>query len=73
MLKYLTANMDPTSQPFGAVLAATALGWQIFRAPDGAGIVFHTGGTGGYRTFHRIRSDEAHGRRDTHQFRDRRQ
>jgi len=51
MLKYLTANMDPTSQPFGAVLAATALGWQIFRAPDGAGIVFHTGGTGGYRTF----------------------
>ena len=65
MLKYLAANIDPTSQPLGPVLATThisqhetaspqvtiALGWHIFHAPDGAGIVFHTGGTGGYRTF----------------------
>ena len=65
MLKYLSANMDPTSKPLGAILATThisqhetgsprvtiALGWHIFHASDGTGIVFHTGGTGGYRTF----------------------
>jgi len=65
MLKYLAANMDPTSKPLGAILATThisqheagspkltiGLGWHILHVPDGAGIVFHTGGTGGYRSF----------------------
>jgi CubicO group peptidase (beta-lactamase class C family) len=65
MLKYLAANMDPTSKPLGEILATThigqheagspkltiALGWHILHAPDGTGIVFHTGGTGGYRSF----------------------
>ena len=65
MLKYLAANMDPTSKPLGETLATThisrhevgspkltiGLGWHILQAPDGATIVFHNGGTGGYRSF----------------------
>lgn len=65
MLKYLAANMDPTSEPLGEILATThisqheagspkltiALGWHVLHALGGAGIVFHTGGTGGYRSF----------------------
>jgi CubicO group peptidase (beta-lactamase class C family) len=65
MLKYLAANMDSSSKPLGEVLATThisqheagspkltiGLGWHILHMPDGAGIVFHTGGTGGYRSF----------------------
>jgi serine-type D-Ala-D-Ala carboxypeptidase/endopeptidase len=65
MLKYLAANVDPASKPLGEILATThtsrheagsakvtiGLGWHILHAPDGASIVFHTGGTGGYRSF----------------------
>ena len=65
MLKYLAANVDPTSKPLGEILATThisqheagspkltiGLGWHILHVRDGAGIVFHTGGTGGYRSF----------------------
>jgi serine-type D-Ala-D-Ala carboxypeptidase/endopeptidase len=65
MLKYLAANMDPRSKPLGEILAMThasrrgagsrkltiGLCWHILHAPDGSNIVFHTGGTGGYRSF----------------------
>jgi CubicO group peptidase (beta-lactamase class C family) len=65
MLKYLAANMNESTKPLGQVLATThisrreagspkltiGLGWHILHMPDGASIVFHTGGTGGYRSF----------------------
>jgi D-alanyl-D-alanine-carboxypeptidase/D-alanyl-D-alanine-endopeptidase len=65
MLKYLAANMDPKSRPLGATLATThtkrhdagspnlnlGLAWHILSTPFGGEIVWHNGGTGGYRTF----------------------
>ena len=65
MLKYLAANMDSTSKPLGKTLAMThasrheagsaqmtiGLAWHILHGPGGASIVWHNGGTGGYRTF----------------------
>ena len=64
MLKFLAANMDSTSSPLGRILAAThsrrqfasgalmnvGLGWHVRPKPDGE-IVWHNGGTGGYRSF----------------------
>ncbi len=64
MFKYLAANLDPASRPLGASLATThaartrtsspamsvGLGWHIRNAPSGP-IVWHNGGTGGYRAF----------------------
>lgn len=64
MLKFLAANLDPSSKPLGAILATThaartqtsspamsvGLGWHIRNAPSGP-IVWHNGGTGGYRAF----------------------
>ena len=64
MLKFLAANMDSASSPLGRVFAAThakrrgtsgpvmniGLGWHIRSTSDGP-IVWHNGGTGGYRSF----------------------
>lgn len=64
MLKYLAANLDSTSTPLGTTLAFThtsrrpttsptltmGLGWHILKSPGGS-VVWHNGGTGGYRTF----------------------
>ena len=64
MLKYLAANLDSTSKPLRPTLAMThasrrptsspamtiGLAWHILKAPGGS-IVWHNGGTGGYRTF----------------------
>jgi serine-type D-Ala-D-Ala carboxypeptidase/endopeptidase len=62
MLKYLAANMDPTSQPLGKALATThetrvdmdeetrvGLAWQTGHGTNRT-IIWHGGGTGGYRT-----------------------
>lgn len=65
MLKYLAANLDSTSKPLGSTLAMThgtrrpttspqmtiGLAWHILKAPGGGTIVWHNGGTGGYRSF----------------------
>jgi serine-type D-Ala-D-Ala carboxypeptidase/endopeptidase len=65
MVKYLAANMDLTSRPLGPTLATThtkrhdagspnlnlGLAWHILTTPFGGEIVWHNGGTGGYRTF----------------------
>ncbi|MEO8452739.1 MAG: serine hydrolase [Gemmatimonadota bacterium] len=65
MFKYLAANMDSASKPLGKTLAMThtsrheaggpqmtiGLAWHILHGPDGASLVWHNGGTGGYRTF----------------------
>lgn len=64
MLKYLAANLDSTSKPLGPTLAMThtsrrpttspamtmGMGWHILKLAGGS-IVWHNGGTGGYRTF----------------------
>jgi CubicO group peptidase (beta-lactamase class C family) len=64
MVKYLVANLDPSETPLGPVLASThqnrrsaaegqldvGLGWHILHGPSGD-IVWHNGGTGGYRSF----------------------
>ncbi len=64
MLKFLAANMDSSSSPLGRALATShvrrhgsraappeiGLGWHIAPLPDGR-IVWHNGGTGGYRSF----------------------
>jgi len=64
MFKFLAANLDSTSRPLGKVLATThvartatgsptlkvGMGWHILASPGGS-IVWHNGGTGGYRTF----------------------
>ncbi len=64
MFKYLAANLDSTSRPLGRVLATThtartetgnpnltvGMAWHILKSPGGS-IVWHNGGTGGYRTF----------------------
>ena len=73
MLKFLAANLDSTSAPLGRVLATThfarrdvngaqmriGLNWHILSA-FGLPVVWHNGGTGGYRTF--IGFDEANKR-----------
>ena len=73
LLKFLAANLDSTSSPLGRVLATThfvrrdvdgaqmriGLNWHILTAL-GPPIVWHNGGTGGYRTF--IGFDEANKR-----------
>ncbi len=64
MLTYIRANADSTSKPMGATLATThgqrftvspqvtiGLGWHRLKTPAGRTIVWHNGGTGGYRTF----------------------
>jgi D-alanyl-D-alanine-carboxypeptidase/D-alanyl-D-alanine-endopeptidase len=64
MLRYIRANADSTSAPLGATLAMThgarltispamtiGLAWHRLRTPAGRTIVWHNGGTGGYRTF----------------------
>ncbi len=64
MFKFLAANLDSTSKPLGPTLAIThgtrrpttipnmtiGLAWHILKSPGGT-IVWHNGGTGGYRTF----------------------
>lgn len=64
MLKFLAANLDSTSKPLGPVLATThfarrdvdaaqmkiGLNWHILTA-FGRPLVWHNGGTGGYRSF----------------------
>lgn len=64
MFKYLAANLDSTSKPLGPTLAMThhtrrpttipnmtiGLAWHILKGPGGT-IVWHNGGTGGYRTW----------------------
>jgi CubicO group peptidase (beta-lactamase class C family) len=65
MLKYVRANVDSTSKPLGSVLATThvrrrpgpvpqvsiGLAWHRSPTPGGRTIVWHNGGTGGYRSF----------------------
>ncbi|MBW7934015.1 MAG: serine hydrolase [Gemmatimonadaceae bacterium] len=65
MLTYIRANADSTSSPLGPTLAMThaerhagpapnvtlGLNWHRLRGPRGQVIVWHNGGTGGYRTF----------------------
>jgi len=65
MLAFIGANADSTSRPLGPTLAMThgerrpggspavslGLAWHRLRLPSGHVIVFHNGGTGGYRTF----------------------
>ena len=65
MLKYVSANADSTSKPLGTVLAMThasrrpgpapnltvGLAWHRLTTPAGRTIVWHNGGTGGYRSF----------------------
>ena len=64
MFRFLAANLDSTSKPLGPTLAVThgsrrpttipnmtiGLAWHILKGPGGT-IVWHNGGTGGYRTF----------------------
>lgn len=63
MLKFLKANIDSTSEvskrirnatvarkPAGSATMEIGLGWHILNRPDRK-IVWHNGGTGGYRTF----------------------
>ena len=60
MLKYLAANLD-TAAPFrlaqvsrhaaGTATMTIGLAWHILARPGGASIVWHNGGTGGYRSF----------------------
>lgn len=73
MLKFLAANLDTTSVPLGRVLATThfarrdvngaqmriGLNWHILNAM-GRPVIWHNGGTGGYRTF--IGFDQANNR-----------
>ncbi len=64
LFKFLAANLDTSSKPLGSVLATThfarrdvdggqmkiGLNWHILNAFDRP-LVWHNGGTGGYRTF----------------------
>ena len=60
MLTYLAANLD-TAGPFrmarvsrraaGAATMTIGLAWHILARPAGASIIWHNGGTGGYRSF----------------------
>ncbi len=65
MLTYIAANADSTSPPLGSVLALThtgridagspamqiGLAWNRIHTPSGRTVVWHNGGTGGYRSF----------------------
>jgi CubicO group peptidase (beta-lactamase class C family) len=65
MLAFVAANAGTRTTPLSAAMAATvatrrptgrpgvevALGWHITTTPSGKEIVWHNGGTGGYRTF----------------------
>jgi CubicO group peptidase (beta-lactamase class C family) len=65
MLKYVRANVDSTSRPLGRTLAMThatrrpgpaptitmGLAWHRLTTPAGNTLVWHNGGTGGYRSF----------------------
>jgi serine-type D-Ala-D-Ala carboxypeptidase/endopeptidase len=65
MLRYLGANIDPGASSLGPALATThdtrfqttqptlsiGLAWHRLATPRGDTIVWHNGGTGGYRTF----------------------
>jgi CubicO group peptidase (beta-lactamase class C family) len=64
MLMYVHANADSTSRPLGRTLATThdmrrpvsavmtiGLAWHRLKTPAGHTLVWHNGGTGGYRTF----------------------
>jgi len=65
MLTYIHANADSTSTPLGPTLAMThsarrpagspamqiGLAWNRVRAPSGHTVVWHNGGSGGYRSF----------------------
>ena len=64
MLTYVRANADSMSKPLGATLAlahgarrpvssvmAIGLAWHRLKTPAGNTLVWHNGGTGGYRTF----------------------
>ncbi len=65
LLRFVAANANAASKPLGATLAMThgeraagprpswALGllWNRLRAPSGHVVVWHNGGTGGYRSF----------------------
>lgn len=65
MLRYVRANADSNSKPLGRTLAAThtmrrpgpspttsiGLAWHRTTTPGGRTVVWHNGGTGGYRSF----------------------
>ena len=65
MLTYVRAHADSTSMPMGATLATThgerrpgpvpqmtvGLAWHRLKTPAGRTLVWHNGGTGGYRSF----------------------
>ena len=65
MLTFLAANLDTSASPLTRALKQThvsrrgagsatmtiGLGWHILARPQGAAIVWHNGGTGGYRSF----------------------
>ncbi len=65
MLTYVRAHADSTSIPLGATLATThgerragpvprmtvGLAWHRLKTPAGRTLVWHNGGTGGYRSF----------------------
>jgi serine-type D-Ala-D-Ala carboxypeptidase/endopeptidase len=45
------ASMLATRRPTGGPSLEIALGWHVLKAPGGGEIVWHNGGTGGYRSF----------------------
>jgi serine-type D-Ala-D-Ala carboxypeptidase/endopeptidase len=60
MLTFLAANLDSTSvfrqahqsrHAAGSANMTIGLGWHVLARPGGASIVWHNGGTGGYRSF----------------------
>jgi serine-type D-Ala-D-Ala carboxypeptidase/endopeptidase len=65
LLEFLAAELGYTKSPLAPAMAAQlvprrptgtpglsiALGWHIFTTPAGNEVVWHNGGTGGYRTF----------------------
>lgn len=65
MLAFLSAYLGYTPSPLSQAMAATlavrrptgsptmeiALGWHVFKTPGGKELVWHNGGTGGYRSF----------------------
>jgi len=65
MLTFLAANLDTSANPLARALRQThqsrrgagsaamtiGLGWHILARPQGPAIVWHNGGTGGYRSF----------------------
>ncbi len=65
LLEFLSAELGFTKSPLAAAMTAQlatrrptgmptmeiALGWHVLKTPSGAEIVWHNGGTGGYRSF----------------------